>query len=70
MGYQYEIHYKLGKDNVVADAFSRMPEEALDPIFATISFLTSPLFDTLKASYTEHPLGQRLITKLREDAAM
>ncbi|XP_050888979.1 uncharacterized protein LOC127094160 [Lathyrus oleraceus] len=37
MGYNYEIHYKSGKDNVVADALSRVTEPPIEEICAAIS---------------------------------
>lgn len=58
MGYQYEIHYKPKKENVVANALSLMPKGTPDSILATISFPTSPLFDNLKTFYTENLVGQ------------
>ncbi|KAK8926336.1 hypothetical protein KSP39_PZI018278 [Platanthera zijinensis] len=46
LGYDYEIVYHRGKENVVADALSRLPEAAL-------SHLSGPLIDSLEDIQTE-----------------
>jgi hypothetical protein len=47
IGYSFEIHYKPGKENVVANALSRIPNEAT-AICATIS---SPFFPTIHSIF-------------------
>jgi len=49
VGYNYEIHYKPGKQNVVADALSKIDECPLDGLCATILSLTLPLLQKLKS---------------------
>lgn len=47
MGYNYEIHYKPSKENVVADALSRIPECKEEVFMPAISALSSLLFSQL-----------------------
>lgn len=63
VGYNYEIHYKPGKENVVADALSRVDEIPTEEICAVISFPTSPLISTLHNYFSSNPAGQRLVRK-------
>lgn len=48
VGYHYEIHYKPGRENVVAYALSRMPDRETKVTLATISFPIVPMLSTLK----------------------
>lgn len=54
LGYDYEIMYKQGNENVAADALSRLPE-------STLSHISSPLIDSLDNIQEEvqrdHELG-------------
>ena len=45
LGYDYEITYKKGKENVVADALLRLPKQAK---FLAISLSTSDFFEDIK----------------------
>ena len=53
MGYTYEIQYKTGKDNVAADALSRIPGAQV--LFLVVSVVQSDLLDKVKASYSLDP---------------
>lgn len=70
VGYNYEIHYKPGKENVVADALSRVIETPIDGIFAIISSPSSPLISKLQNFFATNPAGQKLVTKAQEDVKM
>jgi len=50
MGYNYEIHYKKGQDNLATDALSRMPSVGV--LFLAISVIHTDILDTIKASYS------------------
>lgn len=69
IGYNFEIHYKPGKENLVADALSRVLE-ASTGLCATVSSLIFPLFNQLQQFYATHPAGKQLITKLCESSTM
>ncbi|KAK8933363.1 hypothetical protein KSP39_PZI015730 [Platanthera zijinensis] len=58
LGYDYEIVYRRGKDNVVADALSRLPEAAL-------THITGPLLDSL-ADIHEEVMGSDTLRPLVE----
>lgn len=70
MGYNYEIHYKPGKENVVVDALSRIDGPPNEEICAIISFPTAPLISKLHQFYATNPAGQKLIQKAQEDPHM
>lgn len=70
IGYNYEIHYKPGKQNVVADALSRITESPIEGLCATISSPTFPLLTRLQSFYSSEPAGTKLISKLQEDTQM
>ena len=54
MGYTYDIHYKTGKDNIAADALSRVP--SAEVLFLAISVIQSDLLDKVKANYDLDPV--------------
>ena len=70
VGYNYEIHYKPGKENVVADALSRVTEAPIEGICAIISSPSSPLISKLQKFFATNPAGQKLVTKAQEDVKM
>lgn len=49
MGFDYEIQYKSGKENLVADALSRV--QGAEMLFMAISVLDSNLASFILASY-------------------
>lgn len=69
IGYNFEIHYKPGKENLVADALSRVLE-ASTGLCATVSSPIFPLFNQLQQFYAAHPAGKQLLTKLCESSTM
>lgn len=70
MGYQYDICYKPGKENVVADALSRINEVAAEPVMNSLSSPSLPLFTQLQDFYTSNPAGQKLVSKLQTEPNM
>jgi len=54
MGYTYDIQYKTGRDNVAADALSRVP--SAEVLFLAVSVIHSDLLDKVRASYDLDPL--------------
>lgn len=57
LGYDFEVHYKPGKENRVADALSRIDDSQL----LSISVPTFPWLHELRAFYTSTPEGQQLL---------
>lgn len=70
MGYNYEIYYTPGKQNLVADALSRMPPDSEEAVFHSLSSPTSPITSQLQQFFSQHPEGQKLISKLGADPVM
>lgn len=70
MGYTYEIHYEPGRENIVADALSQIPEVSAMMIFANISSVAPPLFLELQQFYSSHPVGLKLVIKAQSDSEM
>jgi len=62
MGYDYEIIYKQGKENVVADGLSRINGAQL--LNMTLSTLHSDLLADIKNSWTQDTYLQQLIQSL------
>ncbi|KAL4582981.1 hypothetical protein LXL04_007545 [Taraxacum kok-saghyz] len=58
LGFDFEIFYKPGKENVVADALSRQTE----PVFLAISAITLPWLQTIRDYFTSDPAGRDWMT--------
>jgi hypothetical protein len=70
VGYNYEIHYKPGKENLVADALSRVPEPPNHGVCALLTSPTSPLLSQLRAFFVSNPAGMKLLQKAQTDPHM
>ena len=62
MGYDYEIQYRQGKENLAADGLSRVFSAQL--LTMALSTISSPLLDAIKASWVQDPHLQSLIQAL------
>ena len=63
LGYDYEILYKKGSENVVADALSRTPTPSLNTML--ISDISNDLLQRIQASWLSDPSVQQIINKLK-----
>lgn len=52
LGYNHEIHYKPGKENLVANALSRIDETPIEAICAVISSLSPSLISEIRVYQT------------------
>lgn len=68
MGYTYEIHYKMGQDNLAADALSRMPSAKV--LFLAISVIHANILDTIKASYSLDPFLLQVFKTVRTSSTV
>lgn len=64
MGFDYEIQYKSGKENIAADALSRV--QGAELLTMVVSALSSDLTELLKASYALDDHLMELITQLQQ----
>ena len=65
LGYDYEIIYKKGHENVVADALSCQFEEESTPL--AISLPIPEWIEEARKEWFSHPLLCQLINKLEAD---
>jgi hypothetical protein len=67
LGYDYDIEYKQGKENVPADALSRIPSTALSAL--TTSTISTTFMEEIVQSYNQDPIIQTLIQELQQSPA-
>ena len=62
MGYDFDVVYRKGASNVVADTLSRKP----DGEFLAITVVHTDLFDRIQLTWTKDPQLVQLITQLQQ----
>jgi len=62
LGFDYEIEFKKGKDNVVVDALSKMTCRELSTL--AMSTISITLIEEIKASWVSDRVVQNLIQEL------
>src|SRR5689334_19908094 len=60
--FDYEIKYRPGKDNHVADSLSRRPDHMLAPIHQASIDISSGLLENIKTEYSNDPITRNIIT--------
>jgi len=65
-GFSFDIHYKPGKTNLVADALSRKFSDDPATLFLTVSSTVPNILQDLRAFYNKHEQGQKLVSTLIE----
>jgi hypothetical protein len=65
-GYDYEIIYKKGKDNVVADALSRKYED--EGSLFSLSFIVPDWLQAVRREWLQNPKSLHLIQQLQSNA--
>ena len=65
-GYDYEIIYKKGKDNVVADALSQKYE--YEGSIFSLSFIVSDWLQAVRQEWLQDPKSSQLIHQLQSKA--
>ena len=63
LGFDFEITYKKGKENVLADALSQLPEQVE---VSTVSLPTSDFLEDIKMEWQEDSDTSKIIKKLEE----
>ncbi|KAK9070431.1 hypothetical protein SSX86_010833 [Deinandra increscens subsp. villosa] len=65
MGYNFEVHFKPGKENIVADALSRIDQ----PTILSISHPTAPWLDEIRHYFRSSKDGKLLVQQIQSDPA-
>ncbi|XP_035836073.1 uncharacterized protein LOC118484192 [Helianthus annuus] len=63
MGYDFEIHFKPGKENTVADALSRVQI----PVMLALSHPTATWLNEVRSYYQTDPVGLQLVADITAD---
>ncbi|KAH9312157.1 hypothetical protein KI387_027192, partial [Taxus chinensis] len=69
LGYDFEILYKKGKENVVTDALSQK-DDSTAVLFCAISILQEDWIDEARSEWRNDPTAQNLIHNLKNDLSM
>jgi hypothetical protein len=67
LGYDYDIEYKQGKENVPADALSRIPSK--DLYVMTTSTISTSLMEEIRQSYANDSTIQHINKELQQSLA-
>jgi hypothetical protein len=67
LGYDYDIEYKQGKENVPVDALSRIPSKDLYAM--TTSTISTSLMEEIRQFYTNDSAIQHIIKDLQQSTA-
>jgi len=60
-GFNFDIHYKPGKTNLVADALSRKHSEVIASLLMTVSSTFPHILQNLRSFYSKNEQGRKLI---------
>ncbi|XP_073265974.1 uncharacterized protein [Populus alba] len=66
LGYDYDIEYKQGRENVSADALLRIPSQELFAL--TTSTISTNLMEEVRSSYKTDPVIQTILKDLQRSA--
>lgn len=69
LGLDYEIVYKKGKENIIVNALSRLPEITSDAQLQAISSVHLNWLQEITKSYTQDELAQEVMTTLATGSA-
>jgi hypothetical protein len=61
--FDYEIRYRAGKDNAVADGLSRRPDHQLSALNQSSATINTELLDTIKSEYINDKVTQHILEK-------
>ena len=61
--FDYEIRYRAGKDNAVADGLSRRPDHQLSALNQSSATVNTELLDTIKSEYINDKVTQHILEK-------
>lgn len=65
-GYEFEVEYKQGKENKVADALSRKLEFKKEGALSALTLPSTSWLNQLRTSYTQDPKLQDVLQKLEQ----
>ena len=65
LGFDYEIEYRKGKDNLAVDALSRITSKELSAL--TLSSISTTIMDEIRQTWVADPNLQRIIDEVNKD---
>lgn len=68
MGYDFEIVYRKGKENLAVDVLSRMPSEQISTL--VLNTLDSELLEEIKKAWSRDEKSQELIKGIEDNPYM